>query len=99
MKRFLALFLTAFLLSGCTRTPIGTIRGAELEEIVIDGITYEADPGDEHQSFTAADKGKYLGTVTNADEVFRVYAVKGDSDHQYLYVLWDWEGTFYVRME
>lgn len=99
MKRILTLLLSVLLLCGCSAEPIGTIRGAELEEIVIDGIIYEADPSDAQQSFSAADRGEYLGTVTNGDETFRVYAVKDDTGRQYLYVLWDYEGTIYVRKE
>lgn len=87
------------LLSACESEPIGTIRGAEFDEIVIDGIVYCRDHADEYQSFTSADKGGCLGTVSNGDETFWIYAVKGDSDQRFLYARWDLEGDFYVQKD
>lgn len=99
MKRILPLFLILVLLFGCSAESIGTIRGAELETIVIDGAVYELDAADEFQSFSAANRGDFLGTVTNGKETFRVYTLKGDEARQYLYVLWGYEGNIYVRTE
>lgn len=74
--------------------PIGTIRGAEMEQIIIDGVTYVQNP---FLDFTYADKGRFLGRAVNDNTTFRLYAVKGDPDGQYLYRLWSWEGAFYER--
>lgn len=73
---------------------IGTIRGAEMEQIIIDGVTYVQNP---FLDFTYADKGRFLGLAVNGSTTFRLYAVKGDPDGQYLYRLWSWEGAFYER--
>ena len=29
----------------------------------------------------------------------RVYTVNGDSNGDFIYALWDWEGNFYVRKD
>ena len=70
---------------------IGTVRGAELEKIIIDDVTYVQNP---FLDFSYADKGRYLGRAVNDKVTFRVYAVKGDAEGQYLYRLWSWEGAF-----
>ncbi len=75
---------------------IGSIKGAEMEIIEIDGVRYEQDNS---SGFTSIDRGKFLGIVSNDDVKFRVYSVKGDEDNQYLFRLWDWEGAFYRREE
>ena len=33
----------------------------------------------------------------NGDITMRVYSVKEDDSGNYLYALWEWEGSFYVR--
>lgn len=73
---------------------IGTIRGAECQVIEIDGVQYRenADHG-----FSSADRGKYLGAVTNGTTTMRVFSVKGDASGRFIYALWDWEGAFYAR--
>ena len=75
---------------------IGTVKGAEMEQIVIDGVTYVQNP---FLDFSYADKGRYLGRAVNDKVTFRVYAVKGDAEGQYLYRLWSWEGAFYERKD
>ncbi|MBE6971406.1 MAG: hypothetical protein E7446_04710 [Ruminococcaceae bacterium] len=75
---------------------IGTVRGAEMEKMVIHGVTYVQNP---FLDFSYADKGRYLGRATAGGITFRVYAVKGDPDHRYLYRLWSWEGAFYERKD
>jgi hypothetical protein len=75
---------------------IGTVKGAEMEQIVIDGVTYVQNP---FLDFSYADKGRYLGRAVNDKVTFRVYAVKGDADGQYLYRLWSWEGAFYEKKD
>lgn len=87
-----ALLISALLLGACAGEAIGTIRGAELDELVIGSTVYIRDCGDEYQSFSSADRGSFLGTVTGGDETFRVYAVEGDAAQDFLYVRWDWEG-------
>lgn len=75
---------------------IGTVKGAEMEQIVIDGVTYVQNP---FLDFSYADKGRYLGRAVSGDITFRVYAVRGDPEHRYLYRLWSWEGAFYEKQE
>ncbi len=75
---------------------IGTVKGAEMEQIVIDGVTYVQNP---FLDFSYADKGRYLGRAVSGDITFRVYAVKGDTEGNYLYRLWSWEGAFYERKD
>ncbi len=71
---------------------IGTIRGAELETIIINDVVYQYDSSLE---FSASDKGKFLGMVANGNTRFRVYSVKGDTNNQYIYRLWGYDGAFY----
>ena len=73
---------------------IGTVSGAEFDYIVIDDVTYRINY---NTGFSIADKGTFLGLVTNGDVIFRVYSVKGDTEGKYLYTLWDWEGNIYER--
>ena len=75
---------------------IGAVRGAEMEKIVIGGVTYVQNSS---LNFTIADKGRYLGRAVSGGTTFRVYAVKGDPDRQYLYRLWSYEGAFYERKD
>ena len=88
-----ALLIAMLLLRGRV---IGTVKGAEMEQIVIDGVTYVQNP---FLDFSYADKGRYLGRAVNDKVTFRVYAVKGDAEGQYLYRLWSWEGAFYERKD
>ena len=73
---------------------IGTIRGAEMEQLVIDGVTYVQN---NDTGLSYADKGRFLGRAVSGDITFRVYAVRGDTEGRYLYRLWDWEGAFYEK--
>ena len=86
----LVLLCTAFLMRGRV---IGTVKGAELEQIVIDGVTYVQN---NNTGLSYADKGRFLGRAVNDKVTFRVYTVRGDTEEQYLY-LWEWEGAFYER--
>ena len=87
------LLITILLLHG---RKVGTVKGAEMEQIVIDGVTYVQNP---FLDFSYADKGRYLGRAVNDKVTFRVYTVKGDAEGQYLYRLWSWEGAFYERKD
>lgn len=73
------------------RPIIGTIKGPEQNLIEIDGIRYVKNS--DHK-FSGADRGEYLGAVTDGNITMRVYAVKGG---KYIYTLWDWDGAFYVQ--
>ena len=77
---------------------IGTIKGPECQFIEIDGVRYveDRDGAREHQ-FSGADRGAYLGSVTNGTITMRVFSVKGDDTGRFIYTLWDWEGAFYSR--
>ena len=50
-------------------TVIGSIRGAELETVIIGDTVYQYDSSLE---LTQADKGRFLGVVTNGKDKFRV---------------------------
>ena len=75
---------------------IGTVKGAEMEQIVIDDVVYQQN---NDTGLSYSDKGRYLGRAVSGDITFRVYAVKGDSEERYLYRLWEWEGAFYEKQE
>ena len=75
---------------------IGTISGAENEYITIDGVKYVFDID---SGFSYADKGKYLGEVSNSQITMKVYSVEGDTNGDYIYTRWDWEGYFYKKTE
>ena len=97
MKKLIALLLaTVLLLSlvACGGKTIGEVRGAENEYITIDDVKYVLDADND---FSQADKGTYLGKVSNAKITMKVYSVKGDAEAEYIYAVWDWEGTFYKK--
>ncbi len=77
-------------------TVIGSIQGAELETVIIGDTVYQYDSSLE---FTQADKGRFLGVVTNGKDKFRVYSVKGDIEGQYIYRLWGYDGAFYAKTD
>ena len=97
MKKLIAFTLVMALLLGlvgCSSKTIGKISGAENEYITIDDVKYVLDTNNE---FSQADKGNYLGKVSNSKITMKVYSVKGDTEGEYIYALWDWEGAFYKR--
>ena len=99
MKRSITTFIIIVLLlslTSCVGKNIGTISGAEYECITIDEVKYFRDF--EHD-FSNADKGKYLGKISNSKITMRVYSVKGDNEGEYIYTLWDFEGAFYKKVE
>ena len=73
---------------------IGTISGADLEYITIQDKTYMLD---DDNDLSIADKGSFLGVVSNGRDKFRVYSVKGND--QYIYRLWSYDGAFYRLTE
>ena len=97
MKRLIAVTLImALLLSlvACSGKIIGKISGPENDCIIIDDVKYNRETNHE---FSNTDKGKYLGKVSNSKITMRVYSVKGDTEGEYIYAFWDWEGAFYKR--
>ena len=77
---------------------IGTIKGSEYQWIEIDGVRYVEDhDGAREHEFSGADRGAYLGSVTNGAITMRVFSVKGDDSGRFIYTLWDWDGAFYSR--
>ncbi|MBQ3532096.1 MAG: hypothetical protein IJA51_00160 [Oscillospiraceae bacterium] len=99
MKKKLPLILciTAVLLLAISQfrgAVIGTIHGAEMEEIEVDGVTYVQN---NQTGFSSNDRGRFLGRATAGDTTFRLYTVKGDTEGRYLFRLWEWEGAFYER--
>lgn len=97
MKRLITLLLAMVLLLSlvaCGGKTIGEIRGAENEYITIDDVKYALDTNND---FSQADKGTYLGKVSNSKITMKVYSVKGDTEGEYIYALWDWKGAFYKR--
>lgn len=73
---------------------IGRVYGPENEYLEIDGVVYERTAS---HPYTSLDRGRYLGSVRNEKITMRVFEVNGVEDREYLHVLWDWEGYFYVR--
>ena len=97
MKKFIAVIVIIALLLGliaCSGKDIGKISGPENDCITIGDVKYNLDT---NIDFSNADKGKYLGKVSNSKITMRVYSVKGNTDGEYIYALWDWEGSFYRR--
>ena len=97
MKKLIAFTLVMVLLlslSACNGKTIGKISGPENDCITIDDVKYNRET---NHDFSNAEKGKYLGKVSNSKITMRVYSVKGDTDGEYIYALWDWEGAFYKR--
>ena len=85
-----------FALTGCVGGMIGTVKGAEWECIIIDGVPYVRDMD---SGFSRADKGSRLGKVTDGKVVFRVYRMKSDPTGDYLFCTWDHEGMIYRRSQ
>ena len=85
------LLITILLLHG---RKFGTVKGAEMEQIVIDGATYVQN---NNTGFSSIDRGRFLGRATAGDITFRLYTVKGDAEGKYLFRLWEWEGAFYEK--
>ena len=75
---------------------IGTVQGAEMEQIVVDGVTYVQN---NDTGFSSIDRGRFLGRATTDGITFRVYTVKGDTEGRYLFRLWEWEGAFYEKKD
>lgn len=67
---------------------IGSITGAEYEFIEIDGVRYIKDSaGAKVDEFSSANRGEYLGAVTDGNIIMRVFSVKGDDSGRYIYAL------------
>ena len=87
--------MSLFSLVACENKEIGKIQGAERDVIIIDNIEYVKTTSSD---ISIADKGAYLGKVTDGDKVsFRVYSVKNDAEGKYIYCFWDWEGSIYEK--
>ena len=91
---FLLILCAAALLFWRSNRIVGTVSGAEHEYITVNGITYERDISTE---YGYNGRGLCLGRVTNGDVHMKVYAVRGDTARQYLYVRGEWEGAVYQR--
>ena len=87
-----AVLLCSIFLSRCR--VIGTVKDTEMEQIIIGDVVYQQN---NDTGLSYRDKGRFLGRAVSGDITFRVYAVKGDTEGQYLYRLWSWEGAFYER--
>lgn len=37
--------------------------------------------------------------LLNQQLLMKVYSVKGDTENEYIYTLWDWERAFYRKQE
>ena len=68
----LLLLILCLLLHG---RQIGTIKGPEMDQIVIDGVTYVQNNS---TGLSYKDKGRFLGRAVSGDTTFRLYTVKGD---------------------
>jgi len=97
MKKLIFLLLAMVLLLSlvaCSGKTIGKISGPENDCITINDVKYNRET---NHDFSNADKGKYLGKVSNSKITMRVYSVKEDAEGEYIYALWDGEGAFYKR--
>ncbi|MBQ8359682.1 MAG: hypothetical protein IJX37_07230 [Oscillospiraceae bacterium] len=97
MKRCFLLLLLVVMLSGCASS-IGTVTGPEWDVITIDGIAY-IKATQAYDIYSSADKDTYLGIVKSGDKNLHIYTLKGDTEQNYLYVRWEWEGELYVRSD
>lgn len=97
MKRILILIFILLMLTGCSK-PIGTVKGPEWDVITIGGVEYVKASG-EFDIYSSSDKGSHLGVIKSGDNKLDVYAIKGDTEQNYLYVRWEWEGDIYVRKD
>ena len=97
MKKLLILILTLMMLSGC-RAPIGTVSGPEWDTVTVNGVEYiKAPPG--YDIYGSSDKDDHLGIIKSGDNTFHVYTIKGDTEGEYLYVRWEWEGDIDIRKD
>ena len=79
---------------------IGTISGPEYDYIIIDGDTYISERSASVDiPYDRSDKGRHLGVIKSGDHVFHIYEIKGDSERNYLYWTWEWEGEMYIRKD
>ena len=85
------------MLTGCT-APIGTVQGSEWDVITIDGVEYVKADG-EYDIYSSSDKDTHLGYIESGDNKLNVYSIQGDTEGNYLYVRWEWEGDIYVRKD
>ena len=98
MKKLISLLLLLACILGLAAcgSSIGSVSGAENEHITINGVQYVLDTDN---AFSSADRGEYLGKVSNDNITMDVYSVKGDTNGAYIFARWDWEGAFYQRQE
>ena len=66
--------------------------------ITIDGVEYIKAEG-EYDIYSSSDKGSHLGFIKSGDNKLNVYTIQGDTEGNYLYVRWEWEGDIYVRKD
>ena len=98
LRSALELLVLAGAVAALQKPAIGRVTGAEYQFIEIEGERYVAEWSQEEKlPFSGADRGKYLGRVTDGNITMRVFSVKGDESGKFLYALWDWEGEFYIR--
>lgn len=88
----LAVILAAVLLG--RGKAVGRITGPEWDHLELDGVSYARC---DTAPYAAGDKGEFLGLAAAGEETFRLYAVKGDEEREYIYCFWDWEGFFYQK--
>lgn len=88
----LAVILAAVLLG--QGKAVGRITGPEWDHLELDGVSYARC---DTAPYAAGDKGEFLGLAAAGEETFRLYAVKGDEERNYIYCFWDWEGFFYQK--
>ena len=80
--------------------PVGTIEDPEWDILHVDGITYisERSAGIDIP-YSRSDRGMHIGIIKSGEHTFHIYEVKGDSERNYLYWTWEWEGEMYVRQD
>ena len=78
---------------------VATVKGAEMDEIIMGETTYIKWSGDIMCPYGRTDKDKHIGKGAWADgtRVLDIYTIKGDKDINYLYTLWGYDGQMYVN--
>ena len=80
---------------------VGTVKGPEMQKIIIKDITYTWWSGDDACPYQGTDKSNHIGkgAWSDGERVLDLYKLKGDTEFNYLYARSGWEGQMYVCEE
>lgn len=97
LKRLFCLLLPILLvLSGCAGQE-AAVSGPDNEYVILDGVSYVSWDYQEdfpHCPYTVSDQGRYLCPASGGGVRYRLYAVQGDGNRDYLYRS---DGAFFLR--